>query len=133
MNPRGIIPAEPARYRGFALEELLTASLIFIAVAAAWRFRYFNKLFVIKIKPGKAELVKGSPPPKYLEDCRKIVRRNRIYGVVCGAENEQGVILQFSRGITEDFRQRFRNVFPYELYERKPFLGDTNTPKAGRK
>lgn len=112
-----------------------TTHLLALLAAAAlivWSLRHAGKLFVIRVSPGRVQLVKGKPPGRFIEECRQIIRRKRIYGTIAGVMDNGEIRLEFSRGIDDDFRQRFRNVFPYEAHQRKARCSPGDDPKHKR-
>jgi len=127
-NPirRNIDAPEDSRANGIFLALLLGAAL------TVWSLRHAGKLFVIRVSPGRVKLVKGKPPGRFLEECRQIIRRKKIYGTIAGVMDSGEIRLEFSRGVGEDFRQRFRNVLPYEAHQRKERCSPGDDPKHKR-
>jgi hypothetical protein len=68
-------------------------------------------LFTIRLKDGYASLVRGSATPAFIRDCGELasasgIRKGRIWGTM----RRGAVSLDFSSGIGEKDRQRFRNI-----------------------
>lgn len=73
--------------------------------------RMFPPLFTIRIRDGRAEGVQGKVTAAFLEDCSGISRRSGIIsGWIWGHLSPSGIRLEFSSGIEEGDRQRFRNT-----------------------
>ncbi|OPL18389.1 MAG: hypothetical protein AVO35_05975 [Candidatus Aegiribacteria sp. MLS_C] len=73
--------------------------------------KVFPPLFTIRIREGRAERVQGKVTPAFLDDCSGISRRSGITsGWIWGHLSPSGVRLEFSSGIGEGDRQRFRNT-----------------------
>ncbi|MBN2607576.1 MAG: DUF3634 family protein [Candidatus Fermentibacteraceae bacterium] len=71
----------------------------------------FPPLFTIRINDGRVVLVHGTATPAFLEDCSRIAGKGGIRsGWIWGHGSGSGVRLEFSSGIGEGDRQRFRNT-----------------------
>jgi len=80
---------------------------------------FWGKYFVIKITTSKAICIKGNPPKEFLNDCSIIAMKYRDVGYIYAVKSNSGLKLEFTKGITESSAQRLRNVFPFEIYQRK--------------
>ena len=114
------------------METMHLLALLAAMALVLWFLRHAGKLFVIRVSPGRVVRVKGKPPGRFIEECRQIIRRKRIYGTISGVMDNGEIRLEFSRSIDEDFRQRFRNVFPYEAYQRKNSCPPHDDPERKR-
>jgi len=73
--------------------------------------RLFPPLFTIRIHEGGIDLAHGGVTPAFLGDCSRIAGKSGIRsGWIWGHRSETGVRLEFSSGIGEGDRQRFRNT-----------------------
>ena len=68
--------------------------------------------FIIKVKGGKAEIITGKLPKKFLDEVLELCQKNLIgYTKIYGINSKEGVRLQFSESIPENIRQRIRNLY----------------------
>lgn len=72
----------------------------------AWRA---NELFRIAVRDGRVELVRGRPPPGFLDDVRRIAAHARE-GTVRGVKRD-GKPALVTTGLDEATTQRLRNTF----------------------
>lgn len=73
--------------------------------------RMFPPLFTIRIRAGRAEVSGGKVTGAFLEDCGRIAAKSDIRdGWIWGHSGGSGVRLEFSSGIGQAERQRFRNA-----------------------
>ncbi len=108
---------------------ILCLLVIFSLWLLSKRF-YFGKEFVIRIKPSKLLLLKGSAPKNFLSEALLISKQNKVYGLIFGVKTQYGLTLKFSPKISGSNAQRFRNVFPFELYSsRQSHDGDNQFPR----
>jgi hypothetical protein len=73
--------------------------------------KLFPPLFTIRIHECRAYPAHGGVTPAFLEDCSRIAGKSGIRsGWIWGHGSGSGVRLEFSSGIGEGDRQRFRNA-----------------------
>ena len=73
--------------------------------------RILPPLFTIRIRAGRAEVSGGKVTGAFLEDCGRIAGKSDIQdGWIWGHSDGSGVRLEFSSGIGQADRQRFRNT-----------------------
>jgi hypothetical protein len=73
--------------------------------------RMFPPLFTIRIRGGRITDTGGKVTAAFLEDCSRITERSGISrGWIWGHSSGSGVRLEFSSGIGQADRQRFRNT-----------------------
>ena len=109
---------------------LLTFILLVFAIVSI-RLTHTGKLFILKISPGRVVVKKGSPPNAFVKECKLIIRHQIVRGYIYGVKNDNGVSLRFSSSIKPDQAQRFRNVFPFDLFSsnRRPNDFDSTSPR----
>ena len=98
---------------------------VILAVIALVGLVYFifgaNKglmIFELHFKKGRLDSHKGKVPEKFMREARSIAKKHKLTGVV-RAEKKSGVRLHISATINDDMAQQLRNVFPFELYDKK--------------
>jgi len=73
--------------------------------------RIFPPLFTIRIAEGGIAFSRGKVPKAFLEDCSRISEKSTISsGWIWGHREGEGIVLEFSGGISPGDRQRFRNT-----------------------
>ncbi len=95
---------------------LLLALLFIIFCWLTSKRKYFGKKFVIKVDPVKVKLLKGSVPQRFLNEAALISRHHKIRGFIFGVDSGNGLVLRFSKGVSDSNAQRFRNTFPFNAY-----------------
>ncbi len=75
-------------------------------------------IFELHFSKGRLDSHKGKAPGKFMREARNLARKHKLTGVV-RAEKKSGVRLHISATISDDMAQRLRNVFPFELYDKK--------------
>jgi hypothetical protein len=79
--------------------------------------RFFKNIinppqFIVTIKNGRAEATFMKVKKIFLDECNEICRNCAIdKGKIYGVNSEYGVRLEFSEEISEEFHQKFRNVW----------------------
>lgn len=91
--------------------------ILLIMFLLIWLSRNTNKIFVIRIRPARVTVIKGHVTNKLIEDCKDIIRNQRVYGYVWGIRQGTELQLRYSKSLDEVFRQRFRNIFPFSSYK----------------
>lgn len=95
------------------LVRLIFAALGVLVVLALLRPRFD---FVVRIRDGKATVVKGKVEPGFVVDCERIARDNGVErGEIRGRSRGGDVSLVFSAGIPSRLHQRFRNAYGVHL------------------
>ncbi len=73
--------------------------------------KLFPPLFTIIVKEGRAYLEQGQVTDAFVDDCTAIATRGGVRsGRIWGHRENNGLRLEFSSGIPERVRQRFRNT-----------------------
>ncbi|MBM7074231.1 DUF3634 domain-containing protein [Shewanella sp. OPT22] len=75
-------------------------------------------IFELHFKKGRLDTHKGKVPEKFMREARELAKKHKLTGVV-RAEKKSGVRLHVSATINDEMAQRLRNVFPFELYDKK--------------
>lgn len=112
------------------LEYVLVA--VVAALVLAWLYRRRRRIFELRLEPSAVAVERGEPPARFLAECREIARTAEVSGRLWAVRAGRSVALHFSDSIDEPLRQRFRNVFPFERYQRgKGPGGDGGRRRAG--
>lgn len=75
------------------------------------RYLLFPPRFTVRVNGGTVRLVRGRVTPSFLRDCQALVSESGIRdGWIRGTGGPGNPRLDFSSGIGEKDRQRFRNV-----------------------
>ena len=105
--------------------------LAVIALAGLVYFIFGSKkglmIFELHFKKGRLDSHKGKVPEKFMREARELAKKNKLTGIV-RAEKKSGVRLHISATINDDMAQRLRNMFPFELYDKKS--GDASKRSA---
>ncbi|MGB5445388.1 MAG: DUF3634 family protein [Psychromonas sp.] len=96
----------------------MVVTIFFVLMWVLNKKLFIGKVFVIRLTKSKAIVLKGTPPQKFITECNIMARKKNSPGYIYGVNDHQGVALTFSSNITEETAQRFRNLFPFELYNR---------------
>lgn len=111
--------------------QLLIIVLLVLALIAFSQTLYLGKVFAIYLRPGIIKVRKGTPPARFIADCKEIMRKKPVRGYIYGIWEGDEFRLEFTESIPDPLAQRFRNVFPYDSYSRhKP---NNNGPCINRK
>lgn len=86
----------------------------------------YNKTFIVKFRIGSVTLLKGNLDQLFINNCKQLIRRWPQKGYAYGVIEDGQLRICFSKSITKDFHQRFRNIYPF----RKIGLQSTNTKQA---
>ncbi len=96
--------------------------LAFLALIGLVYFLFGSKkglmIFELHFKQGRLDSHKSKVPEKFMREARGLAKKHKLTGVV-RAEKKNGVRLHISATINDDMAQRIRNVFPFELYDKK--------------
>ena len=80
-------------------------------------FEFFKRLFKpvlfeVRIKDGKAELIRGKITQAFVKECGEICRQEDLEAIVVyGVNSDYGVRLEFSANTPVSTRQKFRNIW----------------------
>ncbi|AZQ11614.1 MULTISPECIES: DUF3634 family protein [Shewanella] len=101
---------------------LLKILFIAIGIYILYRLVFSNKkgltLFEIHFKDGRMTSHKGKIPEKFERECRQLAKSEKLTGTI-RAERAGDVRLHISANVADSVAQRIRNLFPFELYDRK--------------
>lgn len=89
-----------------ALAALAIAVAVLVLLYATWRA---NEVFRIAVRDGRAELVRGRPPPGFLDDVR-LATKGQAHGTVRAVRRGGQPVLVLT-GFDEPTAQRLRNMF----------------------
>jgi hypothetical protein len=79
-----------------------------LIVFAAWP----RAEFVLRIREGKVEVAKGTPPPQFTNECRRLCETWNVRGgAVKGMRRGRRIRLEFDREVPGEHHQRFRNLW----------------------
>lgn len=104
--------------------------LLIAIIAFVYNRRKSHKVFIIRIRPARVKVIKGSISKKLIQDCEQIIRNQRVYGDVWGIWEGNELRTYFSKSLDESFRQKFRNVFSIDSYRYLPNKGRPDEPKG---
>jgi len=96
--------------------QILIIALLVLALITFAQTLYLGKVFAICIRPGIIKVRKGTPPAKFIADCKEIMRKKPVRGYIYGVWEGEEFRLEFTKSIPDTVAQRFRNVFPYTSY-----------------
>jgi hypothetical protein len=113
--------------------EIYIVLIIIVAIILSNKIFQFNSVFILKIKGKNLDIKKGKLPDRFMHEAKTISIEKRIVGEIKGIKTEHGIKLSFSNSINELNQQRFRNVFPYELYDSKKTNHQTPPNKRVKK
>lgn len=87
---------------------------IFIIAIVVFIYRIIQrrKEFIIKIAYRSVRVKKGSPPNKFLNECKEVAKIHKtIQGEIFGIREHDRVNLDFSKSIKDSEKQIFRNIW----------------------
>ncbi len=98
--------------------------IIFIAIGIflAYKLIFSSKkgltIFEMHFKDGRLISHKGKIPEKFQKECRAIAKAEKL---TCSVKCEKAgsVRLHISANVNDTITQRIRNLFPFEIYEKK--------------
>lgn len=101
---------------------LFKVLFILLGLFLAYKLIFSGKrgltLFELHFKEGRLISHKGKIPEKFNKECRAIAKAEKLTCVV-RAEKSTSVRLHVSANVSDGITQRIRNIFPFELYDRK--------------
>ena len=111
--------------------EPYAAVLLVIIIAALFFRRNGKKVFIIRIRPARIRVIKGSVPKKLIQDCLRIIQNQRVYGDVWATwdKDRNELRIHFSKTLDETFRQRFRNLYSLASWRYVPNRKSPTGPK----
>ena len=96
--------------------QIFIIALLVVVLITFAQTLYLGKVFAIYIRPGIIKVRKGTPPAKFIADCKEIMRKKPVRGYIYGVWEGEEFRLEFTKSIPDTVAQRFRNVFPYTSY-----------------
>ena len=104
------------------MENLLKIAFIAVPVVCLIYFLSSTRkgltIFEMHFKQGRLDRHKGTVPSKFEREARELAKKHKLTGVV-RAEKNNGVRLHVSATISDNCTQQLRNMFPFELYDKK--------------
>ncbi|MCL2919895.1 DUF3634 family protein [Shewanella litorisediminis] len=104
------------------LANLLKLLFIAIGVYILYRLIFGGKkglsLFEMHFKEGRMTSHKGKIPEKFERECRNLAKAEKLTCTI-RAERLGDVRLHISANVPDNLTQRIRNLFPFELYDKK--------------
>ncbi|MGI2209287.1 DUF3634 family protein [Shewanella baltica] len=107
--------------------------LIFVAIGIflVYKLIFGGKkgltIFEMHFKDGRMIQHKGKIPERFERECRHIAKVEKLTCTV-RAEKSGDVRLHISANVSDNVKQRIRNVFPFEYYDKKSI---DNSRQAG--
>jgi hypothetical protein len=103
-------------------ETILKVLFIAIGIALLYRLIFSSKqgltLFEMHFKQGRMTTHKGKIPEKFERECRQLAKAEKLTCSVKAIKSGE-VRLQVSANVGDNTTQRIRNLFPFELYDKK--------------
>jgi hypothetical protein len=95
---------------------ILKLGLVTVVVAGLWwAFQYTQTKFIVRIRAGVPQVVKGSVPAGFLGELAEVCREHHIEsGTIRGMQRGRRVALSFSGPISPGCRQRVRNIWAFQ-------------------
>ncbi|MBW2531460.1 MAG: DUF3634 family protein [Deltaproteobacteria bacterium] len=86
--------------------------VVVIGVPLVIAFARMGELFVLRVRGGRVEVVRGRVPPRLLDDLRNVLRGAKLDGTVlrCVVEEGRAVIRPRGGEVPAALRQRLRNT-----------------------
>ncbi len=90
------------------------ACIVLVGLATLAVIMYFRPgtVFVIRVREGKVQVVRGKVSRSFVADCERLAGEGRLCeGVIRGVIRGDGVSLSFSRTISPGIRQQLLNIW----------------------
>jgi hypothetical protein len=107
--------------------------LIFIAIGVFFVYKLIFgarkglTLFEVHFKDGRVTQHKGKIPEKFERECRHLAKAEKLTCTI-RAEKSGDVRLHISANVSDNVKQKIRNLFPFEYYDKKSI---DNSRQAG--